>query len=195
MHTTQAPILQSTLQLVLLSSISDEELTQTIGVICSSMGGGGRACSTAMNAPNSLPVLHRWCLAACLKFKFMSRRLPRKGCGQGQPASQPASQTDVADGDAAIVPSHWHEVAKVRKDTVKLAYMQMDTLSPENKKKKRKKAQVSADLTWLIAQMILNDSPEYGNISLWKKKQHIETIYPCNTVWEMEAIKTVQHAK
>lgn len=61
-------------QLVLLNSISDEELTQTIGVICSSMGGGGLACSTAMNALNSLPLVHRWCLAACLKFKFMSRR-------------------------------------------------------------------------------------------------------------------------
>lgn len=90
---TQAPILQSTLQLVLLSSISDEELTQTIGVICSSMGGGGLACSTAMNAPNSLPALHRWCLAACLKFKFMSRRQPRKEKKVAR-ASLPHSQTD-----------------------------------------------------------------------------------------------------
>lgn len=108
---TQAPILQSTLQLVLLSSISDEELTQTIGVICSSMGGGGLACSTAMNAPNSLPVLHRWCLAACLKFKFMSRRQPAKERDVVRPR-QTDRQTDVVDGDAAIVPGHRHDAGE-----------------------------------------------------------------------------------
>lgn len=86
-------------QLVLLNSISDEELTQTIGVICSSMGSAGLACSTAMNALNSLPLVHRWCLAACLKFKFMSRRHTQKESDKAQ-----TRQTDVVDCDTAIVP-------------------------------------------------------------------------------------------
>lgn len=75
------------------------------------MGGGGLACSTAMNTPNSLPVLHRWCLAACLKFKFMSRRQPQKEKDVVR-ASQPDRQTGVVDGDAVIVPSHPHDVAE-----------------------------------------------------------------------------------
>lgn len=92
-------------QLVLLNSISDEELTQTIGVICSSMGSAGLACSTAMNALNSLPLVHRWCLAACLKFKFMSRRHTQKERDKAQ-----TRQTDVVDCDTAIVPPHQHDV-------------------------------------------------------------------------------------
>lgn len=100
------------------------------------MGGGGLACSTAMNAPNSLPVLHRWCLAACLKFKFMSRRQPWKAedvARASQSARQPDRQALLME-TLLLFPTIDNDGAVHRKDTGKLSYMQMYKLSPEHKK-------------------------------------------------------------
>lgn len=93
-----------------------------------------------MNAPNSLPVLHRWCLAACLKFKFMSRRQPPKERDVAR-----ASQTDtdsrqtLLTGTLLLFPAIDMMQGKVCFSETsgsvnrRLAYMQICTLGPGHK--------------------------------------------------------------
>lgn len=92
-------------QLLLLNSISDEELSQTIGVICSSMGGGGPGLlrsheCTEFITPGAQMV------SGCLSQVQVH---VRDMYAQKQNETTQPRQTDVDDRDAAIVLFHQND--------------------------------------------------------------------------------------
>lgn len=106
---TQLTTSQSTLQLVLLSSISDEELTQTIGVICSSMGGGGLALLHSHECTEFITRAAQM-VSGCLSQ--VQVHVQETSCRETGTWPGPASQTDrqtLLTRDTAIVPSRGHD--------------------------------------------------------------------------------------
>lgn len=92
-------------QLLLLNSISDEELSQTIGVICSSMGGGGLGLlrsheCTEFITPGAQMV------SGCLSQVQVHVRDMH---AQKQNETTQPRQTDVDDRDTAIVLFHQND--------------------------------------------------------------------------------------
>lgn len=101
-------------QLVLLNSISDEELTQTIGVICSSMGGGGLGLHHSYECTEFITPGAQMVSGCLSQVQVHVQETHTHRARERERDTAQARQTDVVDWDTAIVPFHQHDVVASR---------------------------------------------------------------------------------